>query len=100
VEVAVASGGEGERPDMRRSVARDVQRHARREPSAATFWRSLSVLGTVGWSIALPAAGGALLGHHLDAWLGTGVRFTLMLLAAGVLLGAVLAWHVVGSSRR
>ncbi len=96
----MASGGDGSRPDMRRSVERDARRHARREPTAATFWRSLSVLGTVGWSIALPAAGGALLGHHLDAQFGTGVRFTLMLLTAGVLLGAVLAWHVVGGGRK
>jgi ATP synthase protein I len=92
-------GGDGERPDMRRSVERDARRHARREPTAATFWRSLSVLGTVGWSIALPAVGGALLGHHLDARLDTGVRFTLMLLAAGVLVGAVLAWHAIQRGR-
>jgi len=92
-------GDDGERPDMRRSVERDARRHARREPTAATFWRSLSVLGTVGWSIALPAAGGALLGHHLDARFGTGVRFTLMLLAGGVLLGAILAWNVLARGR-
>jgi ATP synthase protein I len=95
----VASGGDGERPDMRRAIQRDARRHARREPTAATFWRSLSVLGTVGWSIALPAAGGVLLGHHLDAWLGTGLRMTLVLLAAGVLAGAVLAWHALGHGR-
>jgi ATP synthase protein I len=95
----VASGRDDERPDMRRSIERDARRHARREPTAATFWQSLSVLGTVGWSIALPAAGGALLGHHLDGRLGTGVRFTLMLLAAGVLVGAVLAWHALGRGR-
>jgi predicted F0F1-ATPase subunit len=96
----VASDGDGERPDMRRSIERDARRHARREPSAATFWRSLSVLGTVGWAIALPAAGGALLGHRLDARFGTGVRFTLMLLVGGVLLGTLLARHTIGSSRR
>jgi ATP synthase protein I len=96
----VAGGDDGGRPDVRRAVARDARRRARRQPGAATFWRSLSVLGTVGWSIALPAAGGALLGHRLDAAWDTGVRFTLMLLVAGVALGAALAWHVVGGARR
>jgi ATP synthase protein I len=96
----VAGGTDGERRDMRRSIERDARRHARREPTAATFWRSLSVLGTVGWSIALPAAGGALLGHHLDARLGTGVHLTLILLTAGVMVGAVLAWHALGRGRR
>lgn len=95
----MSTGGDGERPDMRRSIERDARRHVRREPSAATFWRSLSLLGAVGWSIALPAAGGALLGHYIDGRAGTGVRFTLMLLTGGVLLGGALAWHALGRGR-
>jgi ATP synthase protein I len=93
------AAGDGERPDMRRSIERDVRRQARREPTAATFWRSLSVLGTVGWSIALPTAGGALLGHYLDARLGSGARFTLILLTVGVLIGALLASRVLRHAR-
>jgi ATP synthase protein I len=87
------------RPDARRSLERDVGRYARRERAGAAFWRSLSVLGTVGWSIALPAALGAWLGHRLDQRLGTGVRFTLMLLTAGVGLGSVIAWRAVRAHR-
>ena len=87
------------RPDARRSLERDVDRLERREPSSASFWRSLSVLGTIGWSIALPAVAGAWLGHRLDAHLETGVRFTLMLLFAGVVLGSVIAWRVVREHR-
>lgn len=71
----------------------------RREPSAESFWRSLSVLGTVGWSIALPAVVGAWLGHRLDLQLESGVRFTLILLVAGVILGSVIAWRVVREHR-
>jgi len=97
----VSSGSApGERPDPRRSLDRDVDRYARRERSSETFWRSLSVLGTVGWSIVLPAAGGAWLGHRLDLRFGTGVRFTLMLLTAGVMIGSVVAWRVIRSHRR
>jgi ATP synthase protein I len=95
----MSAAGDGERPDMRRSIERDARRRARREPTAATFWRSLSVLGTVGWSIALPTAGGALLGHYLDGRVGSGVRFTLILLTMGVLVGALLASRVLGRSR-
>ena len=83
------------RPDARRSLERDVGRLKRREPGAASFWRSLSVLGTVGWSIALPAAFGAWLGHRLDLRFDSGVRFTLMILVAAVMLGSVVAWRVV-----
>jgi ATP synthase protein I len=87
------------RPDARRSLERDVGRLARRERSAAIFWRSLSVLGTVGWSIALPAALGAWLGHRIDLREGSGVRFTLMLLVAGVMLGSAIAWRLVREHR-
>jgi len=90
----------GGRPDAQRSLERDVGRLQRREPGAASFWRALSVLGTVGWSIALPAAAGAWLGHRLDLRLATGVRFTLMLLVAGVMLGSLIAWRVVREQRR
>ena len=88
------------RADARRSRERDVGRLERREPSAESFWRSLSVLGTVGWSIALPAVAGVWLGHRLDLKLGSGVRFTLMLLVAGVMLGSVIAWRVVREHRK
>lgn len=87
------------RPDARRSFERDVGRFERAERTGATFWRSLSLLGAVGWSIALPASAGAWLGHRLDTRFGTGVRFTLMLLVAGVLLGGSIAWRVVRSHR-
>jgi ATP synthase protein I len=87
------------RPDSQRSLERDVGRLKRREPTAASFWRSLSVLGTVGWSIALPAVAGAWLGHRLDLRFESDVRFTLMLLVAGVMLGSVIAWRVVREHR-
>jgi ATP synthase protein I len=58
------------------------------------------VLGTVGWSIALPATAGAWLGHRLDLRFETGVRFTLMFLVAGVMLGSVIAWRVVLEHRK
>jgi predicted F0F1-ATPase subunit len=85
------------RPDARRSLERDIDRLARREHGSKSFWRSLSVLGTVGWSIALP---GAWLGRRLDLRFETGVHFTLMLLVAGVMLGSVIAWRVLGEHRK
>jgi ATP synthase protein I len=86
-----------ERPDARRSLDRDVGRYERREPPGRAFWRSVGVLGTIGWSIALPATAGAWLGHRLDLHLDTGVRFTLMLLTAGVMIGSLVAWRAVRS---
>ena len=87
------------RPDVRRALQSNVSRYARRDPSGSSFWRSLSVLGMVGWSIALPAALGAWLGHRLDVGVGSGVRYTLILLTAGVLIGSSVAWRAVRAHR-
>jgi ATP synthase protein I len=91
-------GAEG-RPDARSSLERDIGRLERRDASGSSFWRSLSVLGTVGWSIALPAVAGAWLGRRLDLRLESGVRFTLMALVAGVMVGSVIAWRILREHR-
>jgi ATP synthase protein I len=49
----------------------------------------------VGWPIAIGSVGGALLGRYLDTHFMTGVRYTLMLMTAGVLLGCFAAWKTV-----
>lgn len=81
------------RKDIRQSLKRDLSRHARREEGHRTFWRSLGVLGMVGWPIALASVGGALAGRMLDQRYRTGVQFTLMLLTAGAMLGSYIAWR-------
>ena len=83
------------RTDPRAAVRRDSSRLARRETGHRSFWRSLGVLGMVGWPIAMGSVGGALLGRYLDTRFATGVRYTLMLLTAGVLLGCFAAWKAV-----
>jgi ATP synthase protein I len=80
---------------MRHAVTRNFSRHARREEGHRTFWRSLGVLGMVGWPIAVASVSGVFLGRYLDSRLGTGVRFTLMLLTAGTVIGSYTAWRAV-----
>jgi ATP synthase protein I len=92
--------GEPRRPDLRRSIQRDFRRRAHREPGHRSFWRSLSVLGTVGWPIVLLAAGGAAAGHWLDVQWEAGVRWALVLLTCGTILGCWIAWRLVGAGKR
>jgi hypothetical protein len=42
---------------------------------------------------------GAWIGHRIDAHFDTGVRFTLMLLTAGVMIGSAAAWRTVRGHR-
>jgi len=83
------------RTDPRVAVRRDGSRLARREKGHRSFWQSLGVLGMVGWPIALGSVGGSLLGRYLDTRFETGVRYTLMLMTAGVLIGCFAAWKSV-----
>lgn len=89
--------------DLRRAAARDrtrrdLERFERREPGGG-FWRSVALIGSVGWPIVLLAIGGALLGRLLDARFGLGVRLTLTLLVAGTGLGAFVALRTVRGGR-
>jgi hypothetical protein len=45
--------------------------------------------------VALPAAGGALLGRHIDARSGTGIFWTLVLLNVGLAVGCAVAWRTM-----
>jgi ATP synthase protein I len=49
----------------------------------------------VGWPIVIGSVGGAWLGRYLDTRFDTGIRLTLMLMMAGVLLGSFVAWKTV-----
>jgi ATP synthase protein I len=88
------------RSDMRRSIRRDMRRYREREPSEVSFWRSLGVLGAVGWPIAVTMVGGALLGRWLDRQWDTGVRLTLMLVFIGAILGAGAAWSIIQGTKK
>ena len=87
------------RDDPRGRARRDFDRRRRREPTGH-FWRSLALIGSVGWPIVLLATAGALLGHDLDGRLHTGVRMTLGLLTAGTVVGTWLAFRALRRNGR
>jgi len=74
---------------------REVRRQAERAESARhmSFWQGLALVGAVGWMVSLPAVLGALLGRWIDQVWGTGISWTLSLLALGLALGCVSAWR-------
>jgi ATP synthase protein I len=86
--------------NMRRAVQRDMRRYDSREPTDRSFWRSLSVLGSIGWPIALTMVGGAWLGRWLDRQWDTGVRLTLILVFVGAVLGGSVAWSIIQGTRK
>jgi ATP synthase protein I len=81
-----------------RELAGSISAIERLEQRAAStrgrnLWVSVSRVGTLGWLIALPIVGGALLGHLIDLRLGTRMTFTLALLLLGLLLAGYALWR-------
>ncbi|MCL4500753.1 MAG: AtpZ/AtpI family protein [Deltaproteobacteria bacterium] len=63
-------------------------------------WFGLGMIGLIGWSVALPAVAGALLGAWIDRTWPSRYSWTLMLLLGGIILGALNAWHWVSQERK
>lgn len=57
------------------------------------LWVTVSRVGTLGWLVALPIVGGALLGHLLDRRLDTGLTFALALMVLGIVLAGFTLWR-------
>lgn len=60
-----------------------------------SVWAGLGLFGMVGWSITVPAIGGAALGVWLDRNYKQTFSWTLSLLLAGLMLGLFIAWNWV-----
>lgn len=67
-----------------------AQRHV-----TQTVWSGLGMMGLVGWSVVVPTLLGAALGLWLDKNHPGGHSWTLALMAAGLGLGCLNAWHWV-----
>jgi ATP synthase protein I len=76
---------------------REIRRQARRAGASGhvTFLRGLSLVGSVGWMVVVPALLGAFLGRFIDRRIGTPVFWTLSLLFLGLTLGCTSAWRHV-----
>lgn len=78
------------------AVRERVERARRNEEEeGSSFWQTVGVIGTVGWSVALPTAAGVLIGRWLDARLGSGSTFMFFFMLVGLGLGCWVAWRQV-----
>jgi ATP synthase protein I len=84
--------------DFVREVGKQADR--RRQGRGRGVWRGLAQVGTVGWMVALPAVGGAILGRWIDARYGTGVFWTVSLLTIGLAIGCAAAWRAMSRELR
>ena len=63
-------------------------------------WFGLGMLGTIGWSVAVPTLAGAFLGTWWDRHHPGRHSATLALLILGLVLGCANAWHWISTEDR
>lgn len=74
---------------IRRDAER-MQRTRRRPPDSPL--RGLSAFGVIGWSVAVPTVGGALLGLWLDRVAPARFSWPIALMLGGLVMGILVAW--------
>jgi ATP synthase protein I len=83
----------------RQFVAEVQRRHLRHEKHLregdASFWSSVGMMGTIGWSVSLPCALGALLGRWVDARLDSAHIFLVFFMLVGLGVGCFTAWRLI-----
>lgn len=79
----------------------DKARHRRRAlRERDNIWFGLGTFGMVGWSVAIPALVGVLLGVWLDANVPAPFSWRLTFLVGGVILGCLNAWYWISKERQ
>ncbi len=84
----------------RQASWKEARKLKAKEPKPGGVWFGLGMFGLIGWSVALPALAGALLGAWIDRTWPSRYSWTLMLLLLGIILGALNAWHWVSQERK
>ncbi len=77
-----------------------AQKMRGKDQARRTVWSGLGMMGTIGWSVAIPTLLGAFLGRWLDKSHPGGRSWTLALLAAGLVLGCANAWRWVSRENK
>jgi ATP synthase protein I len=81
-------------------IARFAERRARaRARRGPSLWAQATWVGTVGWLIAVPIVGGALLGHLLDRRLDSGITWAMAGMSLGVLIAGYALWRTTVQAR-
>jgi len=82
------------------AIARQAERRLRaKRGRRESVWFGLGMFGLIGWAVAVPTLIGIALGLWLDRVAPQTFSWTLALLLAGVVLGAINAWNWVERER-
>jgi ATP synthase protein I len=87
----------GEHGFVREVTTKAARKLKAQRAAKQPVWFGLGMLGTIGWSVAVPTLAGALLGAWWDRHHPGPHSWTLALLILGLMLGCANAWHWVST---
>ena len=64
----------------------------RRKQNDRGYWRAMTLIGVVGWTVVVPMLIGIAIGTWIDHRWPSRFSWTLMFLVAGLGIGCVMAW--------
>ena len=77
-------------------VKRRRERHEEHEREGnSSFWQSVGVMGTIGWTVSIPMVLGVFLGRWIDSRLDSDQIFTIFCLLVGLIMGCLTAWRII-----
>ena len=90
--MSIPNGNHGSE-NLRRAVRLREEREERwRREGERPLWQNLSMFGSLGWLIVIPALFGVMLGRWMDTRFDTGITFSAAFIFLGVAYGGYLAW--------
>lgn len=85
--------------EMIRDVAAKQERMLRAQKEQKSYWRAISILGVIGWSVVVPALAGVAIGMWIDQRWPAGISWTVTLLLVGLAIGCASAWFRIREDR-
>ena len=77
-------------------VRRKRERHEEHKREGnSSFWQSVGVMGTIGWTVSIPMLLGVLLGRWVDKQLDSDQVFTIFCMLVGLITGCITAWRII-----
>ncbi|WP_375261739.1 AtpZ/AtpI family protein [Palleronia sp.] len=93
----MSEGANGRRDRIDEDARRKMSARASPGPSPL---RGFGYFGMIGWAVAVPTVGGALIGLWLDRNWPDGFSWTLALLLGGLVVGMFIAWGWIEKERK
>jgi ATP synthase protein I len=87
-------------PSFAEEIGAKAMRKIKARKSTQGVWFGLGMMGLVGWSVVVPTLLGAALGIWLDKHHPGKHPWTLALLAVGLAVGCLNAWHWVAKEEK